>query len=115
MHMNKALLLGRVSSAGPKLTYPEKLGGHPTCGFWLQVDEPGKDGAIYSSYIPVEITGKHAEDVASDLNPGDEVCIDGKLRYKASIGKDGKKTGGCVVSTWFVTKAQVARPVESQN
>lgn len=62
MHLNKVLLMGRVTTAGPKLTYSEKLGGYPTCSFWLQVDEPGKDGAVFSSYIPVEITGKHAED-----------------------------------------------------
>jgi single-stranded DNA-binding protein len=99
------ILLGRVTTAGPKLTYPEKLGGHPTCSFWVQVDEPGKDGQIYSSYLPVEITGKHAEDVASELNPGDEVCLDGKLKYKTTIGKDGHKRGSVIVTAWFVTRA----------
>jgi len=78
-----------------------------TCSFWLQVDEPGKDGAVYSSYIPVEVTGKNAEDAAEQLHAGDTVLIDGKLKYKSTGTRDGKKTGTIVVSTWFVTKAPV--------
>jgi single-stranded DNA-binding protein len=92
VHLNKCVLVGRVTSAGPKLTYAEN--GTPTCSFWLEVSEPGKDGKLHTAYLPCEIVGKQAEDVAADLSPGDELLIDGKLKYRsAGVTKDGKKAG----------------------
>jgi hypothetical protein len=74
MPLNRAVIIGKVTSAGPKLTYAEN--GTPTCSFWLEVTELGKDG---------------------------------KLRYKsAGVTKDGKKAGGVVVTSWYITKAQGA-------
>jgi single-stranded DNA-binding protein len=115
VHLNKATLIGRVTSTGPKLTYAEN--GTPTCNFWLEVLELGKDHKLHASYLPCEVVGKQAEDVAAELEPEDEICIDGKLRYRsAGVTKDGKKAGGCVVTSWFITKAQGATAtVPSQN
>jgi len=103
MDLNKCVLIGHITMAGPKISWNDK--GVATCTFWLRVDEPGKDGAVYSSYLPVELTGKYAGDAAEQLNAGDDVLIDGKLKYKSTGTRDGKKTGTIVVSTWFVTKA----------
>ncbi len=116
VHLNKALIIGRVTSAGPKLTYAEN--GTPTVAFWLEVTELGKDGKLYTAYLPAEVVGKQAEDIAAELDPGDEICIDGKMKYRAGPMVNGKKTGGCVVSSWYITKAQSATAnahVESQN
>jgi single-stranded DNA-binding protein len=116
LHLNKATIIGRVTSALPKLIYP-KDGGHPTCSFWVEVIEPDKDGTPYKSYLPVEILGRQSEEIAASLQAGDEVLVDGKLKYRsAGVTKDGKKAGGCVVTSWYVTKGQGATAaVESQN
>jgi hypothetical protein len=42
MHLNRAVVIGRVTSAGPKLRYDEK--SNPTCSFWIDCEEVGKDG-----------------------------------------------------------------------
>jgi single-stranded DNA-binding protein len=105
--LNKATIIGRITSAGPKMAYTQQ--GTPMLSFWLEVSERGKDGKVFTSYIPVEITGKLSEDIAESIEAGDELLIDGKLKYRsAGVTKDGKKAGGLVVTSWYVTKGQDA-------
>jgi single-stranded DNA-binding protein len=114
VHLNKALIIGRVTSAGPKLTYAEN--GTPTVSFWLEVTELGKDGKLHTAYLPAEVVGKQAEDIAANLDPGDEICLDGKLRYKsAGVTKDGKKAGGCVVSSWYIMRQSAKTPAMNKQ
>jgi single-stranded DNA-binding protein len=105
MDCNKVILIGRVGERGPKLTYDDRA--TPTCSFTLEVDEVSPTGKVFTSYIPVEVVGKYVEAAAERLEPGQEVMIDGKLKYKKVTDKRGQVTSKLIVSTWGVTAAPV--------
>ena len=115
MHLNRAVIIGCVTSAGPNLRYDER--SNPTCRFWLDIEESAKDGMTRHSYIPVEIVGKLSESTAESLEAGQEVCVEGRLAYRKAGGKDGKQRAGVVVVSWYVTIAitTLPQPVESPN
>ena len=105
MHLNKAILIGRVGERGPRLTYDER--STPTCGFTLEVDEVSQSGKVFTLYVAVEVTGKFAEAAAEHLEPGQQVLVDGKLKYKKFTDKASQLTSKLIVSTWQVTPAPV--------
>jgi single-strand DNA-binding protein len=99
--INKVLLLGTVTDEGPRLTYAEH--GTPQCSFMLLVAEPGKEGATFKLYVPVDIFGDRAESVAETIQNGDVVLVDGKLRWRSWIDKKtGQKEGKLAVLAWSV-------------
>jgi single-stranded DNA-binding protein len=101
--VNNALIVGRVSKTGPKLSYASN--GTPTCSLVIEVDEIGKGGEVFTTYLPVEISGKFAEISAGDLEPGDEVQISGKLKYKSVVdGKTGTKVSKMIISSWGINQ-----------
>jgi single-stranded DNA-binding protein len=118
-HLNKQLLPGRISARGPKLTY--NSAGTPICSFTVEIDKPGKDGKVYTSFHTVEITGRYAEPCAEQLEPGDEILVEGEHQYRSSVDpKTKEKRTRCVLSTWGVsqrTPASVgtAPAIESPN
>jgi single-stranded DNA-binding protein len=57
--INKVIICGRVTDAGPKLTYASE--GTPQCAFTLIVEEPGRDGAPFKLFVPVEVFGKQGQ------------------------------------------------------
>jgi hypothetical protein len=77
-HLTWAVVIGRVTSAGPKLKYDERA--NPTCTFGLDVEESGKEGQIRHSYIPVEGLGKLAESVTG-RGPTPREIRDQRLRH----------------------------------
>jgi single-stranded DNA-binding protein len=70
MHVNHAVIVGRVGKTGPKLSYASS--GVPICSLVLEVDELAKSREVFTTYLPIEITGKYAETVAAEVCPGDE-------------------------------------------
>jgi single-stranded DNA-binding protein len=103
VHVNHALVVGRCSKAGPKLSYAAS--GTPTCSFVVEVDEVGKGGEVFTTYLPAEISGKYAEQAAGEIEPGDEVMISGKLKYKSVVdGKTGAKVSKLIVSSWGINQ-----------
>ena len=93
-----------VGERGVRLTYDERA--IPTCAFTLEVDEPGKEGQIYTAYLPIEIVGKDAEAAAARLEPGDDVMLDGRLKDKSHVdATTGQKTSKLIVSSRTVTPA----------
>ncbi len=99
--INKVIVIGRVTDAGPKLTYSSE--GTPQCSFTLLIEEAGKDGAnVFKLFVPIEVFGTHGEWVVEHVNVGDLVCIDGKLRWKSWIDKKGEKQGKLGVMAWQV-------------
>jgi single-stranded DNA-binding protein len=103
LHANHALIIGRVSKAGPKLTYAAS--GTPTCSFVVEVDELGKGGEVFTTYLPAEISGKYAEAVAAEVEPGDEVMISGKLKYRSGVDpKTQMKISKLIISTWGISQ-----------
>jgi hypothetical protein len=79
MHMAKGWAIGRVTSAGPKLDHPSEPGKHPTCSFWLEVRTVRPDGMAYTRYLPVQIVGKRSEEIAEELEAGDELYVEANL------------------------------------
>jgi single-stranded DNA-binding protein len=99
--INKVLLIGRVADAGPKLAYSSEA--QPQCSFTLLVEEAGKDGATtFKLFVPVDVFGTQAEWVAEHINASDLVCVDGKLRWKSWLDKQGQKQGKLGVMAWQV-------------
>jgi single-stranded DNA-binding protein len=104
VHVNKVILIGRIGERGVKVTYSEQA--IHTCSFVLEVDEVIQSGKVFTTWLPDEIVGKYAEDVAHSLEPGDEVLVDAKLKYRRLIDKKtGENASKWVVSGWTVTKA----------
>jgi single-stranded DNA-binding protein len=100
MHVNVCTVVGRVSKAGPRLTYTES--GTPVCSLVVEVDELS-GGRIFTTYLPVDITGRYAEQSSVDLEPGDVVQISGKLKYKSTVDKrTQEKTSKLIISTWGI-------------
>jgi single-stranded DNA-binding protein len=106
MHaINKVIVMGCVQE-GLKLTYgPE---GTPQCSLTLLLEEGGKDGGTYKLYLPVDVFSTHAEWVAEHVHAGALVLIDGKLRWKSWVDKQGQKQGKLALMAWQVTLVQPA-------
>jgi single-stranded DNA-binding protein len=99
--VNSVLVVGRVSKAGPKLTYAGS--GTPTCSLVVEVDELGKGGEVFTTWIGAEISGKFAEATAAEVEPGDEVMLSGKLKYKSVVdAKTGVKMSKLIISSWGI-------------
>src|SRR5262245_43182536 len=49
MNINKVIICGRVTDAGPKLTYSSE--GNAQYAFTLMVEEPGRDGAPFRTLL----------------------------------------------------------------
>jgi single-stranded DNA-binding protein len=117
MHCTRYLILGRVSSRGPKLTY--NSAATPICSLVLEVDKVGRDGKVYTGYHKVEITGKFAEPCAEELEAGDEILVEGEHQCRSMVDpKTKEKKTTCVLSTWGVSQrhqATVAPAVASSN
>jgi single-strand DNA-binding protein len=105
MNINKVIIAGKVTD-GPKLTYSSE--GTPQCSFTLIVEEPGRDGTSFKVFVPVEVFGKQAEPVAEEVNAGDIVLVDGKLKWKSWLDKQGQKQGRLGVMAWAVNVLQAA-------
>jgi primosomal replication protein N len=104
VHLNSVQLIGRVSPKGPQFRTES---GTPRCTFVLEVDDVLPNGKIYTTFIPVEISGKFAEATASEIAAGDVLQISGKWKYKSVVDpKSGAKVSKPVVSTWGVQQRE---------
>jgi single-stranded DNA-binding protein len=113
VHVNVCTLVGRVSQAGAKLTYASS--GTPICSLVVEVDEMGPGEKIFTTWLPVRITGRYAEQSSIDLEPGDIVQISGKLKYESSMDvKTQQKTSKLVISTWGIQQRQPALSESAQ-
>jgi single-stranded DNA-binding protein len=111
--MNHVSLVGTVGQYGAKISWTEKA--KPQTSLTLVMENPGKDGTTYKTFIPVLIVGSRSEEYAESLEAGDLLAIEsGKLAYKA--GKT-KESGKLVVVTFDVERlsTSAAMPVESSN
>ncbi len=79
------------------------------------MDELGNAGKVFRVYVPIDITGKFAEEVAEQLEPGDEVLVDGKPKFTSVIdAKTSQKSSKLIVSSWTVTRAPVAAAAQAE-
>jgi single stranded DNA-binding protein len=99
LHINVCTIVGRLSK-DPELRYAEN--GTPVCSLVVGVEEHAGE-KIYTTYLPVDITGRYAEQCFEDVSAGDEVMISGKLKYKSVVDKrTQEKTSKLIVSTWGI-------------
>jgi single-stranded DNA-binding protein len=84
--LNHVTLIGKVTDAGPKLTYSDN--GQPECRWVLAIEESGAQGKVYTTYIPCSAWGKAAETIAAQLDTGGRHLpvgrrVDGGLPHRA--------------------------------
>lgn len=99
--VNKVVLLGKVGDRGVEVQFLPT--GTACATFTLVVQEPGKEGERYSTYVSCEVYGKNAE-AAGELEVGDMVLLDGRLRWRK--GDEGKE-GRLVVAGFEARKLEV--------
>jgi single stranded DNA-binding protein len=116
MMLNHVTLIGRVTDAGPKLTYAEN--GQPECRWTVAIEEPGAQGKVFTTYIPCSAWGKAAEIIAEQLDAGALVCIrDGRLKFRRTV-VNGENVSKLEVSCWQVsvlTPAATLPPEETTS
>jgi len=83
--VNRVLLLGRVGKYGG--TWRQQ--GTDCTNFLLNVPERGRDGPMYTTRIPIEIWGKHAQEVTR-CAAGQLVLIEGKRRRRKRADEEWK-------------------------
>jgi hypothetical protein len=66
--VNAVHLSGRISDHGPKSSWTEQ--GKGQCTFTLIVEEPGREGATFKTFVPICIVGPQAEHYAETLEVG---------------------------------------------
>jgi single-stranded DNA-binding protein len=100
--INRVILTGEVVDSGPKISWNES--GAPCTTFIVQLQEVGKDNRTFRLFILVEVWGKqHAEWCAETIASGMTVLVDGRLKWKSSIDRQGQKQGKLIVSAWSVS------------
>jgi single-stranded DNA-binding protein len=97
--MNAVHVIGVISEYGPRLTYTPE--GKPQATLTVVVEEPGKDGATYKTFVPILIVGAQAEEWAATLEAGERIALSGKLAYRAGKTKDA---GRLVVACYGVER-----------
>jgi single-stranded DNA-binding protein len=109
--LNHVTLIGKVTDAGPKLTYSEHA--IPEVRWTLAIEERGAGGKTFTTYIPCSAFGKAAERIAEALDAGALVCIrDGKLKFRSALVK-GEKVSKLEVSCWQVQVIEAPATVAS--
>jgi hypothetical protein len=61
------------------------------------------------------VSGKFAEQCAAEIEPGDEIQLSGKLKYKSVVDpKTSVKTSKLIISTWGMTQ-RIAAAVDATS
>ena len=91
MSINRVIVSGNLTR-DPELR--NTAGGLPVLSFGMAVNDRRKNAngewEDYPNFIDVTIFGSRAEHIASFLNKGSKVAVEGKLRW-SSWEKDGQK------------------------
>lgn len=97
--LNTCAIVGALARDPYRRVQPES--DLPVVSLTIRVDEPGKDGRMFSTYIPVECYGQCAMQ-AETLSKETWVAVTGKLGWK-SYEKQGEKR-----STLMVVARQIS-------
>ena len=96
---NVCVISVRISDYGPKLR--PLPSGKWELSFTLCCDELGRDGQVYTTYVPVLVHGAACEPLAETLEPGDIVLVTGRLAWTKKVSK-GEEKSGLAVTTYGV-------------
>lgn len=92
MPLNRVTLIGNVGK-DPEVRYGP--GGDPVASLSLATSErwKGKDGQKQerTEWHRLEVWGKTAEIVRDYVKKGDQLCVEGSIRYEEWNDKDGNK------------------------
>ena len=111
MHLNQCTLIGQLAD-DPETKFLDS--GHQLTTVSLRIEEEGRDGRTYKTFIPLEAYGKAGEALA-ECSKHDAVVVTGKLAYRSSTDKEGNKRGTIKVSAWQVKPLQLAVTVEAEQ
>lgn len=110
---NICVISGRISDYGPKLRL--LASGKWELNFTLCCDEPGRDGQVYTTFVPVLVYGAQCEPLAEALEPHDVVLVTGKLAWTKRTTKDGEKSGLAVTTFGVEVLAKAEVPVAAHE
>jgi single-stranded DNA-binding protein len=113
LSINRVIVSGVISEYGVRLSYTEQ--SKPQLSFSLTVSEPGRDGAIHRTFVPILVVGAQAKTLAETLEPGDSCLIEGKLAYRAGKIKDAGKLVIVCYAVEVLSRATVTPAVASSN
>jgi single-stranded DNA-binding protein len=110
--LNTVCLTGTIER-DPVTTF-EESGTHVTT-FTLRVEEQGRDGAVFRTYVVIETYGKTGAR-AAEFSANDVVAVEGKLKWKSSVDTHGEKKGTLAVLARQVSLLMsAAAAVESRD
>ena len=104
--VNRVVLLGTIGKYGMQMRFAPT--GAACAAFSLVLTEKTQDGRHFSTVVPCEVWGKHAE-AAADLQPGQLCVFEGKVSRK----KKGEIWEFCVAGfdvTPIVAAAEAVAP-----
>jgi single-stranded DNA-binding protein len=85
LSVNRVVLLGTVARTGVELAF---VGQTAKASFNLVLTDAGQDGREHVTIVPIELWGRRAESVSTQLMAGDLVALEGKLG-KRRRGENG--------------------------
>lgn len=86
--LNLAILIGRLT-ADPELRYTPN--GTAVASFTIATDRFGKEGEKETTFIPVVVWRKQAENCAEYLRKGSLAAVEGRINVRSYEDKEGKK------------------------
>lgn len=90
--VNRVVLLGTVGKYGVQIRYAPS--GAVCASFSLVLTEETVDHKYFSTVVPCEVWGRKAEQLSTELHPGQRVCFEGKVtRRKRGEAWDFAITG----------------------
>ena len=86
--LNLAMIIGRLT-ADPELRYTPN--GTAVATFTIATDRFGKEGEKETTYIPIVVWRKQAENCAEYLRKGSLAAVEGRINVRSYEDKEGKK------------------------
>ena len=86
--LNLAILIGRLT-ADPELRYTPN--GTAVASFTIATDRFDKEGEKETTFIPIVVWRKQAENCAEYLRKGSLAAVEGRINVRSYEDKEGKK------------------------
>lgn len=91
MNMNNVIYAGNLT-ADPEIK--QTANGHPVCNFRVASNRKYKVGTEWkeeTTFMPVDTYGKNAEACGEHLKKGSNVLVEGRIKQREWIDKNGMK------------------------
>jgi len=108
--LNKTLIVGKVTEQGVKIQWGEN--GTPETRWTLIVEEANPAGQTFKLFVPCCAYAKTAEAIGEQVNAGEVLYCEGKLKWRSWTDKAGAKQGRLELMVWTWQKVESAAPAE---